>query len=176
MPLARKIVLTLPIAVALVWGCAKENPASTEDASNPPARPKGSKILLAAEPPGAQDVLEIRRQAKNGNDVVLIGRVGGSKNPFSDGRSEFTLVDLSLKPCNDSDCSTPWDYCRADPRELAQGTATVRFVDANGNVLQKDPRAYWGIKALRVIVVRGRVKLNEQGNLVILAKDMFLKS
>lgn len=74
----------------------------------------GSKYVLAAEPEGATDVIKLREEAQDQDDVVIVGRIGGSENPWIEGRAAFSIVDTSLESCADcgsGDCPKPWDYC-----------------------------------------------------------------
>lgn len=104
----------LPVLFA---GCSQE--ASTPGASNqanssPASAVDGSKFLLSAEPDGATDVLKVREEAQDEDDVVIVGRIGGSENPWVDGRAAFSIVDASLESClecGSADCPKPWDYC-----------------------------------------------------------------
>ena len=71
-------------------------------------------FLLTAEPEGATDVIKVREEAEDQDDVVIVGRIGGSENPWVDGRAAFSIVDSSLKSCLECgsvDCPKPWDYC-----------------------------------------------------------------
>ena len=46
------------------------------------------------------------------DEVVLVGRIGGSEAPFVDGLAAFTIVDAKVPPCSaEEGCETPWDYC-----------------------------------------------------------------
>ena len=56
----------------------------------------------------------MRGSAKEGDEVTIVGRIGGDVKPWIDGQAAFMLVDSKLKPCNeqgDDGCATPWDYC-----------------------------------------------------------------
>ena len=95
-------------------GCTK-----TEPEPKTPLDPKASedakaKYLLASEPAGAKGVIDVRKTAKDGEEVVVVGRIGGSKAPFT-GRAAFEIVDPSFVPCNEKDepedSETPWDFC-----------------------------------------------------------------
>jgi hypothetical protein len=55
----------------------------------------------------------LRKQSKDGDEVAIVGRIGGSKEPMSKDRAYFTIVDPSLKDCKENgeeDCATPWEY------------------------------------------------------------------
>jgi len=70
----------------------------------------GSKYLLASEPPEPKDVIALRGEAKDGDAIVVVGRVGGSKQPVVKGRAAFTIVDLSLKPCDAEEGDECFDF------------------------------------------------------------------
>src|SRR5262245_163746 len=70
--------------------------------------------ILKEEPQDAKDVIATREKAQDKDDVVVVGRIGGRENPWVKGTAAFSIVDLSLKPCNEREgdtCETPWDYC-----------------------------------------------------------------
>src|SRR5262245_40379084 len=72
----------------------------------------GSKYLASSEPAGAKDVIDVRKDAKDGDNVVVVGRIGGDVDPWIQGSAAFSIVDRSLKPCNEREgdsCKTPWD-------------------------------------------------------------------
>ena len=70
--------------LGLTAGCS-------QDASVPAAAGgavlDGTRYLLSAEPDGAQGVIETRAIAKDQDDVVIIGRIGGSTDPWVQGRA-----------------------------------------------------------------------------------------
>src|ERR1051326_5213748 len=69
----------------------------------------GNKYILAQEPPGAKDVKALRGNAKDGDSIVVVGRIGGQAKPWIEGRAGFWIVDTSFKPCNereDDNCKT----------------------------------------------------------------------
>jgi hypothetical protein len=59
----------------------------------PAALAEGKKYLLPSEPAGAKGVIDVRKDAKDGEEVVVVGRVGGSSTPFTPGRTSFLIVD-----------------------------------------------------------------------------------
>src|SRR5262245_59466740 len=120
--------LTGMMAAVLLVGCTRTDPVTNKPNKNPvdpkAAEEAKAKYFLASEPTGAKGVQELKQQVKDGDEVVVVGRIGGSVKPFT-GRAAFTIVDVSFKPCNEiegDNCSTPWDYCCDPPDELAKGT------------------------------------------------------
>ena len=102
------------VLVGLFVGCSQQ--ADTPLALESPSAPHvdGAKFLLAAEPEGAADVIKVREVAGDQDNVIIVGRIGGSENPWVDGRAAFSIVDRSLKSCvecGSHDCPKPWDYC-----------------------------------------------------------------
>ncbi|OHB79972.1 MAG: hypothetical protein A2V98_21100 [Planctomycetes bacterium RBG_16_64_12] len=147
---------------------------------NPPAgsSPEGtaaadSSYRLASEPAGAKDVKVARNDAKDMEEVVIVGRVGGDQNPWVEGLAAFTIVDLSLKPCEEG-CQTPWDYC-CDTDLLPSSKAMVKIVDAQGRTIANDSRSLLGIKESQTVVVRGKAKRDEAGNLTVLGDGVFVR-
>ena len=138
----------------------------------------GSSYLLAEEPEGAKGVMDVKQTAKDGDDVLIVGRVGGDKKPFLEGLAGFTIVDTSLKSCADipgDTCPNPWDYCCEDPTEVKKGKALVKFVDDSGNTLKKDARDLLGVAPLETVVVRGKAKRDSEGNLTVLASAVHVR-
>ena len=105
---SRFLLLSAVCGLVALPGCSQEKPTPSTPTVD------GSKYLLSAEPEGATNVIEARKETEDQADVVLIGRIGGSVNPWVDGRAAFSIVDTSLKSCDEvgSDgCSKPWDFC-----------------------------------------------------------------
>ena len=138
----------------------------------------GSKYLLDVEPAEAQDVIGARESVQNDEDVVIVGRIGGSQTPWVEGRAAFSIVDLTLKACSDipgDECQMPWDYC-CETHNLPSSTAMVKIVDDEGGVIKADARNLLGVKELSTVVIRGKSVRDEAGNLTILATGVFVRS
>lgn len=160
-----RISLTACAVLMLLVGCAKDKDSgATTDRSS---------FLLENEPNGAVDVIKVRKDAADGDDVVIVGRIGGSVDPWIEGRAAFSIVDNSLKSCMEDGCETPWDYCCSD--NLATSTALVKVVDQNGLLVKSDARKLLKVKELSTVVVKGKAERDEAGNLVVLANGIFVK-
>jgi hypothetical protein len=136
----------------------------------------GKQFLLEKEPKGAVDVLALRKDAKDQQDVVVVGRIGGRANPWIKGMAAFPIVDRSLRPCNEIEgdtCKTPWDYCcEAD---LPKATVLVMFMDERGKVIKKDPRELLEVKELQTVVITGKAKRDKTGNVTVLASKLHIR-
>lgn len=154
----------------LAAGCGRSDnpvPSSTEGQGSL----NRTQCLLAQEPSGAKNVIDIRKEARDGDEVIVVGRIGGSAKPFT-GRAAFTLVDLSLEPCDDDGCGNPW--CSVDRDELKRATTLVKFVDGEGKTLADDVRPALGLKALQTVVVRGQVR-REGAGLAVVASSLHVR-
>jgi hypothetical protein len=170
--MSRKLVLAMVISVlagATFVGCSQSN--------NPPMETTTSKYVLSMEPAAAQDVKAAHATTTGGAEVVLVGRIGGASDPWIKGRAAFTIVDNSLQACSDvpgDECETPWDYCCVTD-QLPGATALVKIVDASEELIAVDARQLLGVKELDRVVVRGKAKRDNDGNLTVLADGVFIK-
>jgi hypothetical protein len=134
-------------------------------------------LLLEEEPKDAKEVQAVRKDAKNGEEVTVVGRIGGRKNPWVKGAAAFSIVDTSLKSCDQIEgdsCPTPWDYCcEAD---LPKSTLFVTFVDDAGKIVKKDARQLLKIKELQTVVVQGKVKRDKSNNVTLVASKLYLRN
>ncbi|MBA2114184.1 hypothetical protein [Bremerella alba] len=175
-----KTTLSLVLVTALslfAVGCTSSNDASKTADSDAPPSAEMAKYLLASEPEGAQEVIAVRESAKDDEEVTVVGRIGGSANPWIDGRVAFSIVDPSLKACSDipgDACEKPWDYCCATDK-LPGATALIKVVDENGEVLQADARESLKLDELQTVVVRGKAQRDEEGNLTVLADSLYVR-
>jgi hypothetical protein len=165
-------------SVVLVAGCARTDDPAPNKSPDPKASAEAkARYLLASEPSDAKGVKEVKQNAKNGDEVVVVGRIGGSTTPFT-GRGAFTIVDLSFKPCSEvegDNCSTPWDYCCTAPDDLAKGTVLVKLVDAAGKTLQDDAKEVLSLRELQTVVVRGQTRRDEPNSISVLAAGIFVR-
>jgi hypothetical protein len=166
------MLLGLTLA-ALLAGCAENENRSGDASTGGGAAAAGSDYLLASEPAGALGVVEARETIQDGKEITVVGRVGGDPDPFVKGTAAFTIVDLSLKPCPaDEGCPTPWDYC-CDLNKLRSHKAMVKVVDEQDSLVTVDAKELLGVEPLATLVVRGRAKRDEAGNLTVLADGVY---
>ncbi len=160
MKLATMVLIALSLAAASCGGDA----AKKSDFVFPP--PPAAKeqlpagLVVTASPGKATDVAAAKAAAKEGDEIVIRGRIGGSGDPFVEGIAAMTIVDPVLVPCNEmtmeDGCTQPWDYCCSSPDEMTKSTATIRVVGASGNPVLSDLR-HAGLSPLSTVVVKGRV-------------------
>jgi hypothetical protein len=170
-----RIVAVASALSVLSIGCSKAPTPVPAAITTAPEQP--NELLLKSEPADAKTVIEARKALKDGDDVVVTGRIGGAVDPWVEGRAAFSIVDQTLIPCSErpgDSCTTPWDYC-CDTDRLPQSLATIKFVDGQGKTLSTDARKLLGVKELQIVVVKGKAKRDDAGNLTVLATGLFAK-
>ena len=149
-------------------GCSSSEVAETESSVD-------ARYVATSEPTDAVAVGDLRASAENGQQVTLLGRVGGSSEPFVDGLAAFTVVDPKVAYCSDDEgCPTPWDYC-CKRDEVKNNILTVKVVDESGNIVNRDARKLLGVKELSMVVVTGEAKVDDQGNLTVASGQVFVR-
>jgi len=88
-------------------------------------------------------VIAARKEAKDGDAIVLAGRIGGSMKPWVEGRATFWIVDASLS-CKEADGTECPEYCEIPRDELVAAMATVKVVDEHGQPCRWTPASCWG--------------------------------
>ncbi len=164
------------LAVLITVGCK----GKSEEKADRNVDYDASRFVLASEPEGGLDVAAARQSVQDGEETVVIGRIGGSTRPWVEDRAAFDIVDPALLACSDEkeegqscSCKTPWDYC-CESDKLPNNMVSVRFVEEDGSVVKHDARALFDIKELQTVVIRGTAKRIE-GNLTILANGIFVR-
>jgi hypothetical protein len=155
------------MVASLMVGCSESNkPAAQTSASTAP----DATYLLAEKPADVKGVVQVREESQNDEEVTVEGRIGGSEKPFVDQIAAFTIVDPKLDWCAvDEGCPTPWDYCCADKTGKM---AMVKIVGPDGQPVSKDARELLGVKELSKVIVQGKAKRDDQGNLTVLAQKV----
>lgn len=164
--------LALLALAAPLASCGNDSPPTAQATSAADRIPDG---MVVRGPARGTDVASAKPTAATGAEITLVGRIGGSEEPFSADRAVFTIVDPALKACSDmadpDHCKTPWDYCCEDRAAMVRGTATVEIAGADGRPLRVSARGVAGLEPLATVAVTGTViERNEAGVLVVRAK------
>lgn len=175
--MTNKICVWVLVLSAQAWiaGC-QQKPSPSPETSAGKDR-EGARYLLSTEPANATGVIQARGQAQDGDAIIVIGRVGGSKEPCVRGRAAFTIVDPSYQSCDErgETCETPWDYCHTTKEEMARATAMIKFVDGQGKTLSPGAQDFLGVQPLQTVVVQGRAKRDDTGNFTVLAEGIYIR-
>ncbi|MEE9394125.1 MAG: hypothetical protein V3W41_16625 [Planctomycetota bacterium] len=103
------LLLTAATILAFVACGDSEAPASSSGTKQDGPKGFSEQYLLDAEPADFLPVKTIIGTAKDGEDVVVFGRM----QDVVKGLGVFTFIDRSIPSCKESgcDCPTPWDFC-----------------------------------------------------------------
>lgn len=142
--------------------------------SGPHAATSGGEFRLASEPSGALEVLDAKDQAKDGEPIVVIGRLGGGLKPWIEGRAAFLLVDTRILPaCEEGDqCK---EGCPDCSREMLAASTMVKFLGDDGKTLPVDARKLLGVKEQETVVIEGVASRDKSGNVSIAAKGIYVR-
>ena len=139
------LYVTLMGLSGLSVGCQPSETTTQTAAGNAAT---ASEYVVETEPEGALAVGEARQATQDGQEVTLVGHIGGSTKPFVDGLAAFTIVDVKVPYCADDEgCPTPWDYCCASDA-VKQSIATIKIVDESGKPVAGDARELLNVKEL----------------------------
>lgn len=172
------VLLALVSGSLLLSGCADSRVADN-DSTDAAKQINAADFLLTSEPGDAIPVGSIKESAKDSDEVVIVGRIGGTTHPWVDGAAAFTIVDESMKACGDGvecSCPTPWDYCCVSPDTLAANTVMIKFVGDDQRAREFNPKKVFELSELQTIVVKGTVDRDDDtGKFTILAKQLYVK-
>jgi hypothetical protein len=170
-------MLIAAIALTLVLGGPPSSVAPNAPAAAPPASPLPAGLFVTDAPKDAKPVKEAKAAAKQGEPIVLVGRVGGRKEPFVRERAIMVLADPALKPCNElpgDTCKFPWDYCCESKETLKANVITVQVVGADGKPIKVTLRDAGGLVPLSLVTVRGTVREVRDGAVVVDAAAIYV--
>lgn len=166
--------IVVGVLCGMLCGCADFGSVEKESET---VQIDGAQFLLESEPEGAQDVIQVRSDAKDSDEVIVTGRIGGSRDPWVADHAAFWIVDHSLKACSDipgDTCRYPWDYCCETPR-LPESMALIKVVDDAGQMVMADARQLLDVKELSTVVVKGKAERDEEGNLTVVTSSVYVK-
>lgn len=146
------------LSLLVIVGCGDESNTNSAPATST-TNTASATWLLSSSPGQAEGVGKTKAQAKEGNQVTVVGRIGGRLKPMEPGSPVFLIVDPAIPTCAESEddhCPTPWDYCCEPRNNLMANSATVQLVGADGSLLETDPVAA-GLKPMDEVIVVGTI-------------------
>ena len=140
-----------------------------------PASPAVAALTLTKRPDDVLAVVAAKQKGPN-NALAVTGRVAS----VVPGRAAFTLMDLALPYCGETNkgdtCKTPWDYCCETPESKKANLMTVQFVDKDGKPLKVGAQGVEGLEPLALVVFEGTVaEVDDKGNFVVRVTKMFVE-
>lgn len=172
------------LALAFLAACGGSSESddvysAEESADSASSESSVAKAFIESEPEGAQSVLEVRKNAKPGDPVVVSGKIAGAMSPFTDGFANFVLADTTLETCDmipDDECPTPWDACCVEGQKIKASRLSVQLVGEDGRPLAAGLEGVNGLSELDELVVTGTVaESSTEDNLIVSADGIFLR-
>lgn len=165
------------LLASALMGCGSASDSTMEPTTITPISVDGSKYVLAEEPDGAMGVIETRKTAANGDPVIVVGRIGGAKDPWIEGRAAFMLLDASMVVVAEGTESNEGEICMDEccAIERAGSTTLVKIIDDDGKILGVDARQLLGVQADDMVVVSGKASKDDMGNFVVLASGVHIR-
>jgi hypothetical protein len=160
------LVLTFVLACPILFAACGKGTSTQTKAPAPD-------WLLAEAPAGDVSVSHAKSTAAEGEKILLMGRIGGRRDPISADSATFILIDAALPSCADNPadrCATPWDYFCETPESLVANTATIQIVDSAGLVRSINLKTL-GIAPLDTVVITGTVAARPNPQTLVIKAD-----
>lgn len=162
----------LAISACITIGCGGSHVAESPAAASGGQEPLDTaQYVLNEEPVGAVGVMAAREESQNMDEIVVVGRIGGRKDPWIDGRAAFMVIDAAMTIVADSEDSGEDQVCMDDccASLRAECTTLVKIVDDGGTPLAIDAREVLGADVNDMVVVKGVVQRDEDGGTFTIA-------
>jgi hypothetical protein len=170
-------VAVLSICSVTAGGCGSDSSTDIDASLVTSVSVDRSKYMLAEEPDGAIGVIEARETGADGQPIVVVGKIGGATNPWIEGRAAFMLLDASKTVVADGAECGAGEICMDDccATDRAACTTLVKFLDEAGKVLAVDARQLLEVSSDELVVVRGKVSKDAEGNFAVLADGVHVR-
>lgn len=152
-------MLITAVTLSVLVGCGDSSSTNTTAGSGTAPEITEVSWHLNASPGEATPVGEAKKSVQEGDEVMVVGRIGGHVKPMEPGSPVFLIVDKSVPHCGELHgdvCPTPWDYCCEPKDSLVANSATVQLLGEDGGMYQGDPIAA-GLNPLDEVVIVGTV-------------------
>jgi hypothetical protein len=168
------LALSITCIALSLTGCGRSD---SEVATASAALAPSSHILLSEAPTPAIPVGQARKEALPGQEVTVIGQVGGVRDPIAENYASFVMADEAIYFCDemeDEGCTTPWDACCEDPEKLAANRASVVFLDDQGQPLSLNLKEVANLSGLNLVTIKGVVAPESTSeNMIIHASGLY---
>ena len=168
-----RLITAMLLICVILLGCeGKGNEKANKTTTTKAAVGIPAITFMADRPADVQDLAEVKKDAKVGDQVTFLARVGGRGKPFVEKQAIFVAADPSLKSCEliaeEDHCPVPWDYCCENGALLRNGMATIRILGEDGRPLGVNVKGAGGLQAAKFIVVQGTVSdRNDEGLFIV---------
>ena len=122
------------LMLAIAGGCSQDTAQGGGSHGESQVTIDTAKYLLTEEPEDAVGVITAREAAKDRDEIVWVGRIGGRKDPWIEGRAAFMMIDAAMSVVEDGEESDGNEVCMDDccASLRAECTTLVKIVDEKG--------------------------------------------
>lgn len=157
-PVARaaRPCISLILLALLTTACDRQSSAPAPAA---PAAAIPASIFVSESPAGAKNVAIVVKETKDGDEVIVRGRIGGRAEPFVADRAVIQLIDSSIKACTENpgdSCAKPWDMCCEPADTIAANSVSIQVIDTDGRPLKTGLKGIGGLQPLSTVTVKGK--------------------
>ena len=180
--MGRIFILPLVLAIFSTFGCERTDSNSSARTQATPATESTSipaSFFTTVRPADVPFLNEVKTDARPGDEVVFLARIGGRIEPFVQDLAMFITADPSLQSCEikseEDYCPVPQDYCCEDQDRLRQGLATIQLTSLEGAIIPVSAKGAGGLESLKFVVVSGEVKdRNDDGLFIVDASKIWV--
>jgi hypothetical protein len=109
---------------------------------------------------------------KQGQSVIVKGKIMGDRQPFVDQRASFLLGDPAVITSCDlrhgDGCKTPWDTCCDDSTDIQKSTLNIQVLNPQGRIIKASLKGAGGLKELSQVIVKGKIDASSSAESTII--------
>ena len=166
-------------AITVLFSSCGGGKTEPEETASVDLNPVIEGVFDETEPESPITVVEARKSAQPGDEIIVIGKVSGAMSPFTEGFATFVLADQALETCDlvpGDLCETPWDACCVEPSVIQNMRMSIQILGEDGRPVMQSLRGVRGMKELDTLVVSGTVAEGSTAdNLILNATGIFQK-
>ncbi len=178
-PMKTSISLLCLGAMTILFSSCGGEKAEPEETASVDLNPVLEGVFEETEPATSITVVEARKSAKPGEEIIVTGKVAGAMSPFTEGFATVVLADQALETCDlipGDMCETPWDACCVETAVIQSMRMSIQVLGEDGRPVMQSLGGVRGMKELDTLVVTGTVAEESTAeNLILNATAIFQK-
>lgn len=178
-PMKTSISLLCVGALTILFSSCGGEKAEPEETASVDLNPIIEGVFDETEPESSITVVEARKSAQPGDEIIVTGKVAGAMSPFTEGFATFVLADQALETCDlvpGDLCETPWDACCVESSVIQSMRMSIQILGEDGRPVTQSLGGVRGMKELDTLVVSGTVAEESTAeNLILNATGIFQK-
>lgn len=151
--------------------------AGCSDAIDPRVASLRDKLMLKSSPGVETAVSKFRSTLKEEGaeeqmNVIIKGRItAGDMPPFEPGKAAFVLTDATGHEGEEDHDPHTCPFCS---RNIKDYLAKVRFLDADGKLIDVDSRELFDVKEKQMVMIQGSASIDQDDMLDVTATEIYV--